>query len=126
MDRLASISNPKHSREIQEGDKLVCFGRIEKMKALIAGWRKVFKNDELAFYFVQLAPFRYRGEPTKLPGIWEAQAATLCVPNTGMAVTTDIGNVKDIHPKNKQDVGERLALGPGTLAVRQPSQTLER
>ncbi len=82
----------------------------EKMKALISGWREVFRNDELAFYFVQLAPFRYRGNPTSLPGIWEAQAETLKVPHTGMAVITDIGNTRDIHPRKKVDVGKRLAL----------------
>jgi sialate O-acetylesterase len=81
----------------------------EKMKALISGWRAVWDRPELPFYFVQLAPFRYGGDPLKLPGIWEAQAATLQIPHTGMAVTTDISNLTDIHPANKQDVGERLA-----------------
>lgn len=80
----------------------------EKMKALIAGWRSLWKNENLPFYFVQLAPFRY-GNPN-LPYIWEAQTATLSVPHTGMAVTVDISDVKDIHPRNKQDVGKRLAL----------------
>ncbi len=82
----------------------------EKMKALIGGWRAVFQNPDLAFYFVQLAPYKYRGNPLSLPGIWEAQAATLALPNTGMAVTTDITTVGNIHPPNKQDVGKRLAL----------------
>lgn len=82
----------------------------EKMKALIDGWRTIWNDEELPFYFVQLAPFHYGGDQTRLPGIWEAQAATLSVPNTGMAVTVDIGNITDIHPRNKQDVGKRLAL----------------
>lgn len=82
----------------------------EKMKALINGWRVVWGQGDFPFYFVQLAPFRYGGDPLQLPRIWEAQTATLSVPNTGMAVTTDIGNVSDIHPRNKQDVGKRLAL----------------
>jgi len=83
----------------------------EKMKALIAGWRSVWNNPELPFYYVQLAPFRYGSDnDPRLPGIWQAQLETLKVPNTGMAVTTDITNVRDIHPKNKQDVGKRLAL----------------
>ncbi len=83
----------------------------EKMKALISGWRKVWNEPELPFYYVQLAPFRYgRRSPLDLPGIWEAQLKTLSVPHTGMAVTVDIGNVKDIHPRNKQEVGRRLAL----------------
>lgn len=83
----------------------------EKMKALISGWRSVWNDPDMPFYFVQLAPFTYgRGREGGLPGIWEAQAKTLSVPNTGMAVTTDISNIKDIHPRNKQDVGARLAL----------------
>ena len=80
------------------------------MKALIKGWRTVWGDEDLAFYYVQLAPYRYNGSPTALPEIWEAQTAALSIPNTGMAVTTDIGNINDIHPTNKQDVGKRLAL----------------
>ena len=45
-----------------------------------------------------------------MPALWEAQTATLSVPNTGMVVTNDIATLKDIHPPNKQDVGKRLAL----------------
>jgi sialate O-acetylesterase len=82
----------------------------EKMKALIHGWRSVWNDPELPFYYVQLAPYRYNVEPTRLPGIWEAQLETLSVPNTGMAVTVDISDLADIHPVNKQDVGKRLAL----------------
>lgn len=84
----------------------------EKMKGLIKGWREVWKQDDFPFYFVQLAPWGGydRDDPTHLPKIWEAQAATLELPNTGMVVTTDIGNVRDIHPRNKQDVGLRLAF----------------
>jgi sialate O-acetylesterase len=82
----------------------------EKMKALIHGWRKVWNNDSMPFYFVQLAPYTYGGDPTRLAGIWEAQMASLQIPHTGMAVTVDIANLKNIHPANKQDVGRRLAL----------------
>ncbi|MGM0485668.1 MAG: sialate O-acetylesterase [Planctomycetota bacterium] len=86
----------------------------QKMKALIAGWRSVWADKDMPFYYVQLAPFNYarndKGDPTALPGIWEAQLATLEVPHTGMAVTVDIGNTSDIHPRNKQDVGKRLGL----------------
>ncbi len=82
-----------------------------RMKALIQGWRNVWDQGDFPFLFVQLAPFDYGGVPTRLPEIWEAQAATLAFPNTGMAVTTDlVPNLKDIHPPNKQDVGKRLAL----------------
>jgi sialate O-acetylesterase len=84
--------------------------------AMIANWRKEFAQGDFPFYFVQLAPYSYgRGnpaaDPTPCAELWEAQLDTLrSVPKTGMAVTTDIGNVKDIHPKNKQEVGRRLAL----------------
>jgi sialate O-acetylesterase len=82
----------------------------EKMKALIGGWRAIWGRKDMPFYYVQLAPYRYRGDPLRLPALWEAQLATLQVPHTGMAVTVDIGNLDDIHPRNKQDVGRRLAL----------------
>ena len=82
----------------------------EKKKALINGWRDIWNNKKMPFYFVQLAPYKYGGEPTRLAGIWQAQLETLKVPHTGMAVTTDIGNIRDIHPRNKQEVGRRLAL----------------
>ncbi|MDY7109532.1 MAG: sialate O-acetylesterase [Planctomycetota bacterium] len=81
-----------------------------KMRALIAGWRAVWDQGEFPFYYVQLAPFRYGGDPYLLPLIWEAQTDVLSVPNTAMAVINDIGNLRDIHPRNKQDVGKRLAL----------------
>ena len=61
----------------------------DKMKALIEGWRKVWGYD-FPFYFVQLAPFSGYG-PGSLPPLWEAQVASLKIPGTGMAVTTDIG-----------------------------------
>ena len=84
----------------------------EKMKALINGWREVWGQGEFPFYFVQLAPWGGydKNDPTRLPKFWEAQTATLAVPNTGMVVITDVGNIRDIHPRNKQAVGLRLAL----------------
>jgi sialate O-acetylesterase len=86
----------------------------EKMKALINGWRATWRQGEFPFYYVQLAPWeyavKYPGAADRLPEVWEAQTATLSVPNTGMAITNDIGNIRDIHPTNKQEVGRRLAL----------------
>lgn len=82
-------------------------------RGLIEGWRQVWNqegNRDFPFLFAQLAPFNYGGDPTRLPGIWEAQTATLGVKNTGMAVLTDITTLNDIHPPNKQEVGRRLAL----------------
>ena len=82
----------------------------DKMEALIQGWRKAWGEGDFPFYFAQIAPFRYGGlEPQELAKLWEAQQAALGIPKTGMAHTQDIGNIKDIHPTNKQDVGKRLA-----------------
>jgi len=75
---------------------------------LIEGWRHDFNVGQFPFYFVQIAPFDY-GKDTPSELLREAQTATLAVPNTGMAVTLDIGNSTNIHPANKQAVGERLA-----------------
>ena len=81
---------------------------------MINDWRKHFKQGNFPFLFVQLSTFGSADANSKNGSNWaelrEAQAMTLKLPNTGMAVTTDIGNPKDIHPKNKQDVGKRLAL----------------
>jgi sialate O-acetylesterase len=92
--------------ESNNGEGLMYF---EKMKALIGGWRSIWQQGDFPFYFVQLAPYRYN-QPEKLPGIWEAQTAALSIPNTGMAVTTDVATVPNIHPPDKQTVGHRLAL----------------
>ncbi len=78
--------------------------------ALIENWRSVFNTPDLPFYFVQIAPFRYRGDTGQTAMLREAQAKALELPATGMAVTLDIGDPIDIHPTNKQDVGKRLAL----------------
>ncbi|MFV1958501.1 MAG: sialate O-acetylesterase, partial [Planctomycetota bacterium] len=99
---------------------------------MIKSWRAAWKED-LPFYFVQLANFRER-KPQPGESAWaelrEAQRLTLReVPNTGMAVAIDIGEAGTIHPRNKQDVGKRLAdwalAGPYGLAV-EPSGPLYR
>jgi len=85
-------------------------GYAVMMKALIEGWRKVWGQGDFPFYYVQIAPYgKYYAEKS-LPYLWEAQTSAMNIPNTGMIVTTDIGDVDDIHPKNKQEVGRRLAL----------------
>ncbi len=82
------------------------------MPLLIEDWRKRFGQD-FSFYWVQLANFT---APRDTPGdsqwaeLREAQTMALTVPKTGQAVIIDIGEARDIHPKNKQDVGKRLAL----------------
>jgi sialate O-acetylesterase len=81
---------------------------------MITDWRKQWQQGDFPFYFVQLASYDDGGSTHKDLGYrWaelrEAQTHTLSLPNTGMVVATDIGEPKDIHPRNKQDVGLRLA-----------------
>ncbi len=80
--------------------------------AMITAWRGHFGQGDFPFYFVQLANFKATYEPTpqQWPLLREAQSDILDLPQTGQAVTIDIGNPDDIHPTNKQDVGRRLAL----------------
>lgn len=81
--------------------------------AMINDWRNAWGQGDFSFYFVQLANFQDT-LPEPAESDWaelrEAQTMTLSLKNTGMAVIIDIGEAKDIHPKNKQDVGKRLAL----------------
>ena len=78
---------------------------------MIKQWRADF-GQQLPFYFVQLANFERNAgnHGTDWAFLREAQAAALKLPGTGMAVTIDIGDPKDIHPTNKEEVGRRLAL----------------
>ncbi|PRY55150.1 sialate O-acetylesterase [Arcticibacter pallidicorallinus] len=88
------------------------------LPALIKDYRQVFYQPSLPFLYVQLPNF---GDANYLPteGGWpilrEAALQTLSVPNTAMAVTIDLGEWNDIHPDNKKDVGERLALAARKL-----------
>ena len=92
--------------EANVGDGLKYAG---KMKSLIGGLRKVWGYD-FPFYYVEIAPWSGYG-PGSLPPFWEGQTASLKIPATGMVVTTDlVDDLKDIHPKDKVDVGNRLAL----------------
>jgi sialate O-acetylesterase len=75
---------------------------------MIQDWRRAWGQGDLPFLFVQLANFN--AGDARWPELRESQRQTLALANTGMAVTIDIGTPDDIHPKNKQDVGLRLAL----------------
>ena len=87
--------------------------------ALIRNWRSAWKQGDFPFLFVQLPNFM---EPKRQPAgsdwalLRESQMRTLSLPNTGMAVTIDIGEWNDIHPLKKRDVGERLALVAQSVA----------
>jgi sialate O-acetylesterase len=81
--------------------------------AMITDWRSRWKQGDFPFYFVQLANFmapRDTPDDSAWARLRDAQRKTLKLPNTGMAVIIDIGEEKDIHPRNKQDVGKRLAF----------------
>lgn len=84
-----------------------------QFQTMISTWRTLFQNQEAPFLFVSLASFRAAPEQ---PGesnwaiLRESQSAALQLPKVGQAITLDIGEADDIHPRNKQDVGLRLAL----------------
>ncbi len=99
-------------------------GRAQQYRTLfptmIQSWRETWKEGDFPFLFVQLAPFmEIVSEPQE--SAWaelrEAQLLTsLKLKNTGMAVITDVGDPKDIHPKKKEPVGARLALAARAMA----------
>lgn len=87
---------------------------FQKMRALIGGWRAVWGEGDFPFYFVQLPAWQKANDNPAggdgWAGVRAAQARALSIANTGMAVTIDVGDAVEIHPKNKYDVGHRLAL----------------
>ena len=88
------------------------------LPTLIRNWRTDWGQGDFPFYIVQIAPYHYNQPGTSdlrrlepCAELWEAQLLThKTVPNTGLVVTTDIAELGDIHPHNKQEVGRRLAL----------------
>lgn len=85
----------------------------ELFPVMIKDWRQKWGQGDFPFYFVQLANYM-QVDNAPVESTWaelrEAQQKTLTLPNTGMATIIDIGDAKDIHPKNKQEVGRRLGL----------------
>lgn len=82
-------------------------------RRLISDWRRLWGNDSLPFYFVQLAAYLkpVQVQPdSEWAALRQAQAGALSLDGTAMVVTTDIGDSTDIHPKNKQEVARRLSL----------------
>lgn len=99
-----------------EGDMQIY---ADKQRALIDGWRRLWNDETLPFYYVQLAPHNYTQRKDGrlayawdvLPRFWEVQTALMEVPYSGMIVSTDLVDyIGDIHPSYKWVVGERLAL----------------
>lgn len=89
---------------------------------MISDWRQRWQQGNLPFLFVQLANYM-KTKPLPSESEWaelrEAQTLTLSQPNTGMACAIDIGDANDIHPKNKQEAGRRLALIANKLVYKQ-------
>jgi sialate O-acetylesterase len=85
-------------------------------RALIEDWRQNWGLGDIPFLLVQLANYARVGDNSQWPELREAQAMALSLRNTGMAVTIDIGESQDIHPRNKQEVGRRLSLAARALA----------
>jgi len=96
-------SNTSHARQYEK-----------LFPALITDWRKSWNTGDFPFLFVQLPSYQKRNDHPLINDSWaglrEAQRKTLTLPNTGMAITIDIGDPEKLHPGNKQDVGKRLAL----------------
>lgn len=84
----------------------------QQFKALISDWREQWNNPAMPFYWVQLASFDSK-QDTEDASPWailrESQTAALTLENTGQAITIDVGDPTDIHPRDKKTVGERLA-----------------
>ena len=90
---------------------------FQKMRALTSGWRKAWNQGDFPFYYVQVANYQAPNENPEGGDGWAkvrmGQLKSLAIPHTGMAVAidlADVGNPNEIHPRNKRDVGERLAL----------------
>lgn len=92
------------------------------LTSLIGEWRKDWQNPTLPFIYVQLANYSSTGTEPHISNwalLREAQTQTLQTPHTAMVVTHDIGEKEDIHPRNKLDVGKRLALAAKKIAYQE-------
>ena len=89
------------------------YGRM--FQTMIQDWRRAWEQGDFPFLFVQLAGYRAAAE-SQWPELREAQRQALAVANTAMAVAIDVGEQDNIHPKNKQEVGRRLALAARAIA----------
>ncbi len=94
-------------------DRAPLYARL--FQTMIRDWRNAWGEGDFPFLFVQIANWNTAAEDL-WPDVRNAQRQALTLKNTGMAVTIDIGDAVDIHPKNKQDVGLRLALAARAIA----------
>ena len=95
-----------------EGNRSERYAYTLATQNLIKSWRKNFGQGDLPFYYVQVAPFFYDKEDPTLNGyafFREAQEKISEINNTAMVVSMDVGEAKDLHPKNKRPLGIRLA-----------------
>ncbi len=81
---------------------------VKQLTQLVSSWRALWQ-DEVPFAWVQLPNYR-NSQSEGWPRMRESMTKVLALPRTGMAITLDVGDPKDIHPKNKQAVGKRLSL----------------
>ncbi len=102
------------------------------MSAMVSDWRQRWGDEDMPFYYVQIAPYVYEGaRHTVLPLMIESQVKALdIIPHSGMAATTDIGHATSVHPTFKREVGERLAFlalrnDYGVKSVPLPAPTLK-
>lgn len=94
-----------------ESNRLNWFDYRNLLVSMVGLWRKAWEDEDMPFYFAQLAPYTYEGDNLRsLPLVIEAQyQAMALIPHSGIAATTDIGNRTCIHPQKKCEVGTRLA-----------------
>jgi sialate O-acetylesterase len=92
---------------------------IRLQQAMITDWRRKWNNPDAPFLYVQLPGFmdyNYLPAESQWAAFRDAQRKSLAVPNTGMAVTIDLGEWNDLHPDRKKEVGERLAIAAMNIA----------
>ena len=130
QNQPAALYNAMVAPEINYTIKGICWYQGESngeqpalyaklLPALVKDWRNKWRNDSLPFLFVQLPgymDYNYLPAQSNWALLREAQLRTLTVANTAMVVAIDLGEWNDIHPDNKKDVGERLALAAEKVA----------
>ena len=99
--------------EANSGERAPLYAHL--FQTMIKDWRREWEEGDFPFLFVQIANWN-TGPEGRWPEVRDAQREALALRNTGMAVTIDIGDPVDIHPKNKQDVGKRLAQAARAIA----------